>query len=304
MARKPQNPELLLTPDGANLSSDNSPDYQKALSSRSADTTNRALEAYKPQPVTLAKPGAHSVIESIQKFVDTGITADNVAALEQLVKLQNTLADREAKQAFEAAFVALQHETPNIVATREIPGNNGTVRSTFAAFEDIMKQVQPLLKKHGFAIRFAQNWIANATPPRIAIVCTLSHIGGHSVQNEFAVPVGKGPPGCSEAQAIGAASSYAKRFALCEALNIVVVGIDDDARAIGGLIDSVKAEELRRRLAAVNGNVEKFLAFAQANSFEEIRESMLDVLENNLAFKEKTATKPATSPLTEKDLPY
>jgi hypothetical protein len=116
-------------------------------------------------------------------------------------------------------------------------------------------------------------------------ICTLQHIGGHSKANKFAVRIGSGPPGATETQSDGAASTYAKRGALCDALNIVI-DHDDDARAEGGAITQEQAEELARRVNETNSNKEAFLKFAHAKSFAEISESVYPILDDFLRKKE------------------
>jgi hypothetical protein len=100
-------------------------------------------------------------------------------------------------------------------------------------------------------------------------ICTLQHIGGHSNSNEFAVRVGNGPPGATDTQADGAAGTYAKRFALCDALNIVIEH-DSDAKAEGGKIDVNQTQDLQARVKALRVNEAQFLAYAKAKAYPEI----------------------------------
>src|SRR3712207_7815315 len=55
---------------------------------------------------------------------------------------------------FRSAFSALQAEIPSVVASKVVNNNNGTPRYKFAPYEDIMRQVKPLLARHGFAVSF------------------------------------------------------------------------------------------------------------------------------------------------------
>lgn len=121
-----------------------------------------------------------------------------------------------------------------------------------------MKQVGPLLQKHGFTISFSNDFKEG----RLIETCTLTHKGGAKRSNQFAVRIGKGPPASTETQADGAAATYAKRFALCDALNIVVERMDDDARSEGHQITSQQAEELQRRVMDTESNELAFLKLA------------------------------------------
>jgi hypothetical protein len=126
-------------------------------------------------------------------------------------------------------------------------------------------------------------------------ICTLRHIGGFSQSNEFAVRIGGGPPGATETQADGAAKTYAKRGALCDALNIVVEH-DDDARMIGQPIGKALAEDLEKRVKAVGSDVETFLKYAGASKFEDISDEKWETLDAML--KRKEAAKAAREKLS------
>ena len=231
----------------------------------------------------LAKIEEPSIGGMLQAVIKQGITSENVAALRELCTLYRENQADVARQAFAAAFVALQRDTPRIKATEIVRNNDGTERYKFAPYEKIMPQVQPLLDKHGFGVAFD----SDVSEGRITSICTLTHIGGHSKTNRFSVRVSK-PPGASEAQADGSTGTYAKRFALCNALNIVIEhDLDgDDARLLGAVITAERAKELRNRVADTDTSEAKFLAFAGATTFEEIFDSKYSELDKFLSKKE------------------
>lgn len=214
-------------------------------------------------------------IQAIAERILTGdITNDKLAMIKDLVAM-------DAERQFNAAFVALQAEMPKVKATKAIPNRDGTVRSTFAPYEEIMEQVAPLLQKHGFTVTFSTDFKEG----RIIKLCTLAH-AGHKRTNSFAVRIGSGPPGCSEAQADGAAGTYAKRGALCDCLNISI-DHDTDARAEGETITTSQADELERRVKLTNSNVAAFLKYAgNVKSFAEIPASAYERCDEMLAKKE------------------
>ena len=212
-----------------------------------------------------------SVASMMQAIIDKGVTTENVKALEALVGLKERMDERDAKRAFLEAYVALQAEMPRVTAQRAVPNANGSIRYTYAPFEDIMAQVRPVLKRCGFAVSFSAE---SEDDKRMVMLCTLSHVSGHSQTTRFAVRIGKGPPGASESQGDGAASTYAKRFALCNALNIVI-GEDNDARAEGNLetISPDESKAFQARCIKLGVDQAKFLAFAKSESFEKIQAS-------------------------------
>lgn len=231
------------------------------------------------------RPEPMNVGMMLQTIAEKGITEASVAVMTQLVALKERMDAKEAEREFAAAFVALQGEMPKVTAMKAVKNNDGSLRYTFAPYEDIMRQVQPSLVSHGFTVTF-DNKIDDA---RVTILCTLMHTSGHSRSNSFTARIGKGPPGSSESQADGSANTYAKRFALCNALNIVIEK-DDDARAVGGApLLPATMKELKERLAAVKGDEAKFLAVAQAAHWEAIPASKYEELDEMLFRKEVKA---------------
>lgn len=223
-----------------------------------------------------------SIGEIIQAVVQKGVTSENVGAVEKLVALYERLEDKKAQREFAAAFKALQSEMKGVKAMSPVPGNDGGVRYKFAAYEDIMEQVKPVLEKHGFTVSFSTEFAEG----RLIKICCLQHVGGHTKETRFAVLIGKGPPNASPAQADGAASTYAKRFALCDALNIVIEK-DSDARLEGAPISKKDADSIQVRLRNTGGDEKAFLKFAGAESFEEISSVKLEMLEEFLSKKER-----------------
>ncbi len=226
-----------------------------------------------------------SVAHMLQAVIQQGVTEQNVAALERLCGLYERMQSAEAEKQFAAAFVALQAEMPKVNATKAVPNNDGTVRYKFAPFEELMRQIAPMLQKHGFTVSFGNRYEDN----RLVETCTLQHIGGHKRSNDFAVRIGSGPPKASESQADGAAATYAKRFALTDALNIVVEHLDNDARIEGAAITLEQARSLRERVLATGSSVDLFLKFAGATDFDSISATRYWMLDASLKKKEKTS---------------
>lgn len=224
-----------------------------------------------------------TVAEMLCGVIEKGITSENVGALDKLVGLYERMEAINAEKAFAAAFVKLQGDTPHVQATRAVPNNDGTTRYRFAPFEDLMAQVGPILQKHGFTVSFSSRFQEG----RIVSICTLQHVGGHKRSNEFAVRIGQGPPRATESQADGAAATYAKRFALTEALNIVVAHLDNDARLEGGPVTPEQAFELERRAKETNSDIPAFLRVAGAKTFTEIPSVKFDLLDELLSKKER-----------------
>lgn len=238
--------------------------------------SEKELQLVESKP--LAEP---SVAGMLQSVIQSGVTTENVEVIERMMALYERDQDRQAQVAFAEAFAALQADIPKVTATKPVPGNNGETRYCFAPYEQIMKQVQPMLTKLGFSVSYSSKWDG----PRLLVTCTLTHIKGFSRQNEFAARVGDGPPKASPAQADGAVLTYAKRQALCSALNIVI-DHDDDARGqdvTENFITANQALDLESLCEETKSNKAEFLKVAPAESFATIPakryEYMLGLLE-------------------------
>lgn len=226
------------------------------------------------RPLATAAPHVPSVGQMLQAAIDKGVTAENVAVLEKMMDLYERTQAKEAEKEFARAFNALQSEMPEIKAVKPVPDKHGNTKYFFAPYEEIMGQVRPFLLKHGFTVSFSMSY----NDGRVMQECTLQHIGGHVRKNQFAVRIGSGPPGASEAQADGAAGTYAKRHALCNALNIVIDHDTDgfDAKKDGAPITADQALYLRELIKETKSDEALFLKFAGAPSFEEIGSARYD----------------------------
>lgn len=213
------------------------------------------------------------------------ITSQHVDVLGKMMDLWERSEVRSAEKSFATAFVKLQSEIAKIEATKAVPGNSGETRYKFAPFEEIMRKARPALIANGFSVRFDNEYVDN----RLFVTCTLMHTDGHKESSRFGVRVGQGPPKASEAQSDGAAQTYAKRFALCSALNIVIEHDSDgadDARNVGELIDWKEAVILEERCEGCGADKQAFLTYAGAKSFDEIPKNRLEALNKMLTKKE------------------
>jgi hypothetical protein len=150
----------------------------------------------------------------------------DVAKLEKLIAMQERILAYQAKADFDAAFSDMQGELPEINERGQIKVGE-EVRSTYATNEDIQKAVKPILQKHGFSIRFRNEWLDGN---RLKIVGILSHRSGHSERDEFVA--GADTSGSKNAiQALGSTRAYGQRYTTIALLNIATRGEDDDGES-------------------------------------------------------------------------
>lgn len=239
--------------------------------------TTTELVRHEAQPIMLSPQPTPA--EMMRAMIQSGVTAENVAAFTELVKLSEHMEDRNAEKKFAVALANLQAELPTIVASSIIPN-----RGKYERFEDVMRQIQPILSKHEFSVTFSNDF----KDGRIIETCHLTH-GGHTRSNSFAVRVsGKAD---SETQADCKAATTAKRNALLNALNVIIrqdcLTEEHDAAMEGDAkVTPEQADELERRVALTNSNKGKFLSLAGADSFKGIPASRYAELDQMLRRKE------------------
>ncbi len=215
-----------------------------------------------------------SVALMLQTFIERGITSESVGAFSQLCELKERMDAKNAEREFASAFLGLKNALPPIHASKPVNNKDGSVRYCFAPLEEIDAALRGPALAHGFTYSFSEG---AAQPNKVTKICTITHKGGHSRSNSFTVRIGNGPPGSSESQSDGAAHSYAKRGALCDAFGIII-DTDTDARIEGHPISEEEANQLRDFLDEMNGDRARFLAFAKVDRFEDIMSSQLEGL--------------------------
>lgn len=227
-------------------------------------TESLPLVEHEPTGSQLAKPETASVAQMLHALIEKGDPEKNIGVVERLIALQERQDAKHAERMFAQAFHALQSETPGIEATVPVPDKHGNVRYYFAAYENIMAQVQPLLVKHGFSVTFDSEFKED----RLVMRCTLLHVGGHSRTTTQYMRT-SAPYGANDSQADGATTTMAKLYALCSALNIVIER-DSDARNEGDPVSFEQAATLKEMVKEARADEKKFLAYAGAATYEEI----------------------------------
>ncbi len=212
----------------------------------------------------------------LQAVLASKMTAESVGVVERMAALYERMQAKDAEKQFAEAFVRVQANMPRIEAVKGVPDKFGNIKYYYSPLEEIMPKVMPVLRQNGFALSFD----SEIKEDRVILSCTLMHIGGHHKTNVSMAKIGSGPPGSSGAQADGAAATYAKRRALCDALAIIS-DIDTDgadARNEGAPITADKAAYLKELIQETKSDEARFLKYAGAASYEEIGSARYDSL--------------------------
>lgn len=187
-----------------------------------------------------------------------------VAELKELVALHEHMERKQAQRDYSAAMARFQAECPSIKksSTAQITTNSGSKFSyTFAELGEIAQTVNPLLAKHGLS--YTWDATVDEKGANLTCVCTVRHENGHSETSRITVPTGS-PSAMSNQQKVGAALTFARRLSLTSALGLTSTDDDVDGKDLGGgssnePITEKQADNLSARLAAVNGDLARFL---------------------------------------------
>ena len=235
------------------------------------------LQTIEPQAMVAPTP-----MDLMQAAIASGVDADQLG---KLMDLQDRYEANIAKKAYFKSMSKLQAELPIIFK------NKRGDKSTYAPLEQIMDKIRPILDRHGFSVRFDVDPTEGESGSIVMLTafCYVTHVLGHSEKNHFAVPVDLGPINqkgsrvMNGPQATASARSYAKRYALGDALNLVFGDEDDDGDKAG------KAYITDEQVITLNDYIEslgdrftahdriKWFEYLKANSVKEIHADRFDV---------------------------
>lgn len=178
---------------------------------------------------------------SIERMIEKGIPPEKLGAYMDLVKQYQ--ADRAA-EAFAVAIRRFQEDMPAVEKRNPVYGKDASrgPQYYFADYDDIMSIAQPLLSAYGIVPTYDTDTIAGG----LKIVCRI-RVGVHQETTSFVLPMPT-IPNANGSQIAGAALSYAKRYALCAALNIRVKGEDSDGQGLQDGLSDAQNEELNKLL--------------------------------------------------------
>lgn len=153
-----------------------------------------------------------------------------VETMERLLSMREKLNEEKAKIEFFKSLSNFQADCPIIKKNKKVmQKNSNQVRYSYASLDSIVSQISPILANHGLSYMFK----SSTHDGFVKQSCEVRHFLGHSETSSFDIPID--PDGyMGDAQKSGSASSFAKRYALQDALGILTGDEDDDAQSLGG----------------------------------------------------------------------
>jgi len=166
----------------------------------------------------------------------------SVETMEKLLSMRRELKAEKAKEIYDESMSGFQSECPIIKKTKSVKTKTGAVAYSYAPIESIVSQVKKLLSKYGFS--YSTQIITDKGS--VKAVCIVKHLAGHSENYEMEVPLGTKTAVMSDSQVVAAASTFAKRYAFCNAFGILTGDEDND----GAKIDSPPPPPPPRKLTS------------------------------------------------------
>ena len=202
------------------------------------------------------------------------VTSGNfdVSVARELLEMQKDFMKQQSIINFNNDFSLMSKEIPVIAHTKK------SYSTTYTPYEDIVKITQPILSKYGFSISFSNE---QSNVDSIKVICTLMHKDGHSVSTSLELPTEAVTKGMNKMQAIGAANSYGKRYALCGILNIATTGEDCNngfATNAKTAKPAINGDQLSKALKAISEN--KYTLEKLFSSYELTIEQHVEVAKN------------------------
>jgi len=195
----------------------------------------------------------------------------DVSKMERLLDMQQRILDRSAKEAFNAAFAAMQPELPVIPKRGAIKNSSNRVQSTYGKWEDTDRLIRPVLHTHGFGLSFR----TEEGDGCLYVTSVLAHRDGHSEQTTLRLPIDNSGSK-NVVQGVGSSLSYGKRYTAGAILNLIYQDDpgDDDGQLAGRIaverIGDAHLSNLRREIKDLDVNEAKFCRFLRVEALEDL----------------------------------
>lgn len=212
----------------------------------------------------------------------------DVAKMERLLDMQMKIVALAAEVAFNNALARLKPRLPRVNKNGAIILRDGVTRIPYAKYEDIHEAVMPLLAEEGFTVSYSSELVTNAALLRVT--ATFRHTNGHHDVGSVYLPLTDDSGAKNKVQGVGSILSYGKRYALCNYLDIVTEGEDDDGQGGAKPIDEKQRSQITDMIADSNANEKRFLEYMGVKSVEEIMVKDFNKAMNALKQKRKQSS--------------
>lgn len=156
----------------------------------------------------------------------------DVSVIERIMAMAKEMKTDMAREAYFVALSKFQSMCPVIIKDRAVKNKDGVLRYRFAPLDSIIKQVGTLLEMNGFSYTLDTEQTDNS----LTAIVRVHHVAGHTEETKLTVPVGSDY--MTAQQMVGAARTFAYRYAFCDALGIMTGDDDTDASNVEKIEDN------------------------------------------------------------------
>lgn len=235
-------------------------------------------------PAAPLAPAVPSSFQLLEAAVKGGVTVENVAVVNELIKMRREEMALQNKATFNRAFFMLKKEIAGMefYADKQAERKGGGVAYTYCSEAEISSKLEPVLFKHGFAMMFGQRKEGDSVVAEV----TLIHESGHEEKREYSVRTGQVNQ-MKDATAVDSGSTTsAWRHLVIKLFGLKSrIREDGDARNQGQFIDAEKVMYIKDLIAQTASNTERLLLIAGAKCIEEITTGSYDVIRRTLEAK-------------------
>lgn len=188
-------------------------------------------------PVT----GLAEIIGAVERMSANPATNADVA--DRMLTMLERLMDRQARLAFNRAFVEMTAELPPIpkkgriiVLEKTASGRRDGAEqqnTPYAKWETTAELIKPKLRQYGFGIQHRISTTIDGTERRVRVTAVLRHDEGHVDDSCYFDLAADSTGSKNNAQAWASSVSYAKRHTAFAVLGLIAEGEDDDAKSSG-----------------------------------------------------------------------
>lgn len=202
-------------------------------------------------PAEIARVPADPML-MLSRLIENGVEPDKLG---QMLDFVERVSARRAAERFADAFANIQAEMPAVLKWRESGGDGAKLRYKFASLDDVMAAAGPVMARHGMTASFDTEHETEKTRGMLKVVVRL-RVGSHFEDKSFMTPI----PAMTvnDTQKFGAALTYAKRYALCAALNIVTTDHDTDAADLVQELTEGERDQIQKLMDEKRVNLKMF----------------------------------------------
>jgi hypothetical protein len=241
------------------------------------DQEGKALEASKPREIRELKSDAAKSLTPDDRAMNmiAAAVADgrSVEEIGRLIEFKERLEQDQARKAYNRAMSEFQARCPAIPKTGRASistKSGGRYEYSFPPLDVIMEFIRPHLARCGLSVTFSDFTLEE---DHIALSCLIRHAEGHIESHPIRMPIDRGA-NVNDMQKVGISNSYARRYGVVNALNLVGTDPDSDGNLPGAkeveTIDDKQLIMLRDWVESTGADENKMLDHFNVNDLGDL----------------------------------